>query len=154
MAPRGRVVVRLAARIRDSIQRALIPTPPRGEIPEGVPDLEANKCPMHADPLDGWGRPKERLPGRWRRLNATSENLFSGNQVIYQYVCWNQHLNGGCDEGGWAREVDRRNGNDWLCGRHVPEQDPLGGPTITHELGRSTTRPTGTPASASRRVPE
>jgi hypothetical protein len=84
-----------------------------------------------ADPLDGWGRPDGRLPGRWRRLKAVKENLFNGSKLLYQYVCWNQHLNGGCDEGGWAREGDRLNRNDWLCGRPVPAEDPLRDPLCT-----------------------
>ena len=88
-----------------------------------------------ADPLDGWGRPEERLPGRWRRMNAIGENLFNGSKLIYQYVCWNQHLNGGCDEGGWAREVDERNGSDWLCGRPVAPEDPLHDPLVQHATG-------------------
>jgi len=79
-----------------------------------------------ADPLDGWGRDKSRQPGRWRRMNAVADNLFNGRKLIYQYVCWNHHLAGGCDPGGWAREVDAQNGNSWLCGREVPLEDPLG----------------------------
>jgi hypothetical protein len=81
-----------------------------------------------ADPLDGWGRPKARLPGTWRRMNATSDTLFNGGKLIYQYVPWNQHLHGGCDQGGWARAIDERNGTAWLCGRPVPAEDPLDDP--------------------------
>jgi hypothetical protein len=81
-----------------------------------------------ADPLDGWGRPEDRLPGRWRRMNAVAENLFNGRKLIYQYVCWNQHRDGGCEQGGWARQVDQLNGNEWLCGRPVPADDPLHDP--------------------------
>lgn len=81
-----------------------------------------------ADPLDGWGRPEGRLPGRWRRMNAVAENMFNGRKLLYQYVCWNQHLNGGCEDRGWAREVDELNGNEWLCGRPVPAEDPLNDP--------------------------
>jgi hypothetical protein len=57
-------------------------------------------------------------------MNAVAENLFNGRGLIHQYVCWNQHLDGGCDPGGWARQVDALNGNAWLCGRPVPGDDP------------------------------
>jgi hypothetical protein len=83
---------------------------------------------LTADPLDGWGRPAERLPGRWRHMAVTAENLFDGGKLIYQAVLWNQTLNGGCQPGGWAAEIDRLNGNDWLCGRPVPPTDPLHDP--------------------------
>jgi len=76
-----------------------------------------------ADPLDGWGRSPERQPGRWRRMDVTAANLFDGGQLIYQAVLWNQTLSG-----VWAAEIDRLNGNDWLCGRPVPEIDPLHDP--------------------------
>lgn len=91
---------------------------------------------LTAEPLDGWGRPKERLPGRWRRMEASRERLFNGRQLIYQYVCWNQHLNGGCEEGGWARRIDELNGNNWLCGRPVPAEDPLGDPLAAAPRGQ------------------
>jgi len=79
-----------------------------------------------AEPLDGWGRPKERLPGRWRRMNVVSENMFGKAGLIYQMICWNHSLTP-----GWAQEVDAQNGNRWLTGRRPPAtdllQDPLGG---------------------------
>lgn len=89
-------------------------------------DVAASFHLYTADPLDGWGRPEERQPGRWRRLDAVAENMFNGRGLMTQYVCWNQHLDGGCEPEGWAREVDERNGNEWLCGRPVPVEDPLG----------------------------
>ncbi|MGD8239072.1 MAG: hypothetical protein PVH68_11000 [Armatimonadota bacterium] len=90
-----------------------------------------------ADPLDGWGRPEARLPGRWRRMNAIGQHMFNGRKLIYQYVCWHQHLEGGCEPGGWAHEVDRKNGNNWLCGRPVPADDPIGDPLVAGERNKA-----------------
>lgn len=99
----------------------------------GVPEALTGPFYVYtADPLDGWGRPRERLPRRWRRLNAVADNMFNGRRLISQYVCWNQHLHGGCEPGGWAAAIDECNGNHWLCGRPVPERDPRDDP-----LGRA-----------------
>ena len=76
-----------------------------------------------AEPLDGWGRPKERLPGRWRRMNVVSESMFGEGGLIYQMICWNHSLTP-----GWAQEVDAKNGNRWLTGRGPPTADPLRDP--------------------------
>jgi len=85
-----------------------------------------------AEPLDGWGRPEESCPGRWRRMAVLKDHLFggraTGDQLIHQMVCWNHHLRGGCGPTGWARKIDRANGNDWLCGRLPPPADPLHDP--------------------------
>lgn len=92
-----------------------------------------------ADPLDGWGRPKESCPGRWRRMAVIKGHLFGGGdaegQLIYQMICWNQHLRGGCAPNGWAQKIDRANGNDWLCGRLPPRVDPLHDP-LSGKFGR------------------
>jgi len=97
-------------------------------------DPEISEVPFYiytADPLDGWGRSEATQPGTWRRIQVTDKSMFINNAglksgLIWQYVCWNQHLNGGCETNGWATEVDRLNGNTWLTGRPVPQTDPLG----------------------------
>ena len=94
-------------------------------------DVDAAFHIYSAEPLDGWGRSEERQPKRWRRMDVAAGSMFNGSKLIYQYVCWNQHLDGGCDEGGWAAEIDARSGNEWLCGRPVPEDDPLRDPITT-----------------------
>ncbi len=84
-----------------------------------------------AEPLDGWGRSAATQPGTWRRMRVTAESMFHGAGLIWQYVCWNQHLNGGCEPNGWATAVDRLNGTAWLTGRFVPELDPLDADPVT-----------------------
>jgi hypothetical protein len=81
-----------------------------------------------ADPLDGWGRPYDRQPLRWRRINAIKSNFLYESGLITALVIWNQHLNGGCLPGGWAYEIDQANMDNTLCGRPNPVQDPLNDP--------------------------
>lgn len=84
-----------------------------------------------ADPLDGWGRAEHRQPLRWRRMEFKGSNLRGGTGVIAGMICWNHHAAGGAPvnfaPSGWAADVDRQNGNDWLTGktRQPPANDYL-----------------------------
>ena len=100
-------------------------------------DVEPATAPFYvysADPLDGWGRPADRQPLRWRRTNLVAENLRSGSGALVGIICWNHHGDGGARTGfrasSWAFLVDRQNGRgrDWLtaAARQPAARDPLG----------------------------
>ncbi len=59
----------------------------------------------------------------WRRIDASGTSIAAG--MMSRIVFWNHHLNGGCEPGGWAWQVDQDNGNALLCGYTVDPEDPL-----------------------------
>jgi len=53
-------------------------------------------------------------PNSWKRIEVNDSNV-RGSGLICRIMLWNRHLAGGCEPGGWAYELDRKNGNNRLC---------------------------------------
>ena len=105
-----------------------------------VSPVDADFWVYTADPLDGWGRSRDRQPGTWRRIKVTAENLGVGGGGLMAIILWNHHAEGThaisartgrpvsrFRPGRWAAEIDRANGNNWLtgAGHQPPARDVL-----------------------------
>lgn len=62
-------------------------------------------------------------PNEWNRMEVNSSTV-GGSGLICAVILWNQHLAGGCEPGGWAYELDRKNGNNRLCNVGVLPESP------------------------------
>jgi len=73
-----------------------------------------------ADPLDGYGRPWENKPMRWRKI-PLNENAVKGKAGVVVALILFGHAQGGCGSGTvWAEEIDNRYHRDILCGYLAP----------------------------------